>query len=910
MLKGREAEQRRSVALLDGARHSTARLELIGEPGIGKSALFDVILSEARSRRFVVLQARPSQAETPLAFAVLGDLLRNITDLGALPPPQARAMEAALGRRSDDAAPTSTHALGAGLAGLLGALAAAGPTLLAVDDMQWVDAASADVLAFALRRLPATNTVALVARRPGGPSHFTADEQLELAALPAQVIERVALEHSPRAVPSTVMERVVQTSGGNPLFAIELVRSLSSRVVQPLVPMPVPASLTQLVEGRIAALPPATIEVLAAASLLAAPTIDRLAELGMLDDVAPAEVAGVVQIVTRQVEFVHPLLASAAHDAIPGSQRLRLHRRLAEVTDGLERCVHLALGTDRRDGAVADELARAVPGLLASGAVAEAADLAVLSLSITPTDDPDLCGRMLTCADALFRSGRTEEALAQLQAARRDAPTNDLAARAMLGLATIEYSHTDNSDDAAALARQALELTDDAVLLAEAHTILSRVNYTDFDAAADHAAEALRLMELTNTDDGLALAMAISASAAAAFMAGRGLDRAMFARAIDLERGSAISAADSAAGALAALLKYADDLDESREMLESLVDEADDGSLPYVLGHLPQLELWTGRWDVAEECAHRQLDLARRTQQESQVQAALFNVAVVAAFRGLVGDALPRATALYDEGRATGALWTERNGAGLLGFLAMSTGDAAAAVAYLGRYDELGEAMNLREPGYLRFFGDFVEGLVAVGEIDRADELLDRIEPRATRLHRPSAIGSVRRGRALVAAHAGDAESALAAARAAVAAYDGTALVYDRARAMLTLGAVLRRFKLRAEARTVLSEALASFEAMGAASFVERTRLELARVGIRGATSLALTETESRVATLAASGRTTRQIADGLFISTKTVEANLTRIYRKLGVANRAELSTVLAAGTPSSDGTTSDGAT
>ena len=161
--------------------------------------------------------------------------------------------------------------------------------MVAIDDMQWVDAASAAVLAFALRRLPATNAVALVARRPGGSAHFAVEDQIELGALPGEVIERVAIEHAARPVSSTVMERVVQTSGGNPLFAIELVRSLSSHVVQPLVPMPVPASLTQLVEGRIAALAPATIEVLAAASLLAAPTIDRLAELGMLDDVAPAE---------------------------------------------------------------------------------------------------------------------------------------------------------------------------------------------------------------------------------------------------------------------------------------------------------------------------------------------------------------------------------------------------------------------------------------------------------------------------------------------------------------------------------------------------------------------------------------------------------------------------------------------
>ena len=156
-MNGREAERRRGLGLLDGAPLTSARLEMVGEAGIGKSALFDLVVTEARARGFTILQARPSQAETPLAFAVLGDLLREISDLGSLPPPQARALEVALGRRSDDGAPTSTQALGAGLAALFSGLAAQGLTLLAIDDLQWIDAASADVLAFALRRLPATN---------------------------------------------------------------------------------------------------------------------------------------------------------------------------------------------------------------------------------------------------------------------------------------------------------------------------------------------------------------------------------------------------------------------------------------------------------------------------------------------------------------------------------------------------------------------------------------------------------------------------------------------------------------------------------------------------------------------------------------------------------------------------------
>jgi len=173
--------------------------------------------------------------------------------------------------------------------------------------------------------------------------------------------------------------------------------------------------------------------------------------------------------------------------------------------------------------------------------------------------------------------------------------------------------------------------------------------------------------------------------------------------------------------------------------------------------------------------------------------------------------------------------------------------------------------------------------------------VLDRIEPIAVRLGRPSAIGTVRRGRALVLAHVGDSARAIAAARASVAAYGRTALVYERARALLTLGMVLRRFKLRTDARNALTEALEAFDRMGARSFVERTTAELGRAGGTAGEPSALTRTELHVAGLAAAGRTTRQIADALFISAKTVEANLTRTYRKLHVSNRAELSNRLA---------------
>lgn len=895
VLDGRDAERHRCVQVLDSMHSGTARLELIGDPGIGKSALVDDIVAVAVSRGYRVLRARPSRAEVALAFVGLSDLLLEVTDTSMLTAPEQRALDVALGRSLGDGAPVSTRTLGAGVAAILRGLAADGPTLIAVDDLHWLDAASADVLAFVLRRLPARNIMVLLAHRRDSPTVFGPGDQVEVGPLSADATRRLVTRVAKRSLSRAVLDRIVETAGGSPLFVHELVRSTSSADPKLMIPLPLPQSLNELVADRVTALPAATIEALALSALLGAPTIDALTDLGELDELVPAERAGIVEIIGRTITFTHPMLASAAHDAMPGTQRLRLHRRLAEVTVGLERCIHLALGTDRVDAVVAAELSGAVPGLMARGATAEAAELAVLALSITPADDDERYERMLVCGDALFRAGRTTEALAHLERARVEAPSA-LIARALLGLATIEYSHIDNPDAAAQLAAQAIGLTEDPALLAEAHTILSRVLYTDFGAAADHAAEALRLMEQIDTNDALALAMALNASATANFMAGRGLDRAMFDRAIELERGCDVSAADSAAGALAALLKYADELDDSRQMLESMVDDADESSLPYVLGHLPQLELWQGRWDEAERCARRQLELANRMEQDSQVQVAMYNLAVVAAFRGLIGDAEPLARALFDEGVSTGALWTERNGAALLGFLAMSIGDADQAVRYLGRYEALGEAMGLHDPGYTRFHGDFVEALVAVGDLDRATAVLDRVEPRALALQRPSAVGWVLRGRALVHAHRGDVEAALDSARAAVAVYEPTSLVYDRARALLTLGIVLRRFKLKAEARAALAPALEMFEGMGARSFVERTRVELGRLGVRAVTSLTLTETERRVAELAAGGRTTRQIADSLFISTKTVEANMTRIYRKLGVSNRAELATLLAA--------------
>jgi DNA-binding CsgD family transcriptional regulator len=907
-LVGRDLEIARVTDAIARAGTATRRLLIAGEAGIGKTSLLRVALHQADVQGHRVLAAWPTRAESQLPFAVLTDLLRDVR-LDALDPPERRVLEVAIGRRDGDGNPPFANQLGFAVVSVAQALAGDGPPLVvAIDDVQWVDAASREVLEFALRRLPPSGVCVVMTQRTNPADRVAASplitgpggELLDLAPLPRDATEQVVRSALPGNLPKHVVQRVVSVAAGNPLYAIEFGRAAIDAVMQPGRPLPIPDSLAAVMATRFEGLPPPALEALAAVAMLARPSIDVLDELGLLDELHPAEVADMVEVRARRVAFTHPVLAAAAYDAVAGTRRLDLHRRLASVTSGTERWIHLGLGARRPDHELATELTRVAQHEMARGAPAEAAEIGLLALDVTPADDPERSARLVAVADLLFRAGRTDEAVELVREVLEDTPDDPLRARALLTLATIEFSRSADAEVAARLARECLDVATDPDLRAEAHSILARADYLDFVAAAEHADAALDLVRDRPGVDGAVLAAALTASAATRFNAGQGLDRAGLLQAIELERGTNVIVSDSAYATLAALLKYADDLDGSQAMFDTLTHRSDPGSLPYALGHLPQLHLWSGRWDEAERCARQHLAIAEQTHQESQIETARFNLAVVAAHRGLVRLAEPVARALVDEGRAHEVPWTERIGQSLLGFLAMSTGDAHAAALHFARYDELAEAMRLYEPGYCRFHGDYIEALVATGEHGRAAEVIERISERAERLQRVTSLAVVHRGRALLAAHAADREAAIEQARAAVERLDGTPLRYDLARARLTLGVVYRRFQERALARQALERALEDFQTMGASSLAERARRERDRVSGRAPARpvghAVLTPTETSVAELAATGRTTREIAEALYISAKTVEANLTRVYRKLGVANRAQLANHMAA--------------
>ena len=900
-LIARETELARvERAVLEAESHSSL-LWIVGVPGIGKTSLLRAATERAQRLGHLVIQARPTRVEQRMSFAALGDLVRDL-DRSGLSDGRRVALEVALGLRLSESWEPLPHQLGMALVEMIEHTTRMTTVTVVVDDFQWFDSASREPFEFAMRRLPKAGVCVLIAHRAGHdssgvlPPFIGHDDVVALTPLPDPAVMKLVRQSAPRPLEAHLIDRVVATAGGNPLYAIELARAAGDLRIRPGRPLALPASLAAVVEARLEALPPATRQACALAAMLARPTVDAISRLGELGALRPAELAGVVVVVNGEVRFSHPVLASAAHDAVVETDRLALHRRLAEVTDGVERLVHRALGSEQLDIVLSGELLTAAGDELARGAPHEAAELGTLALAATPSDHSTWPGTAVRAGELVFRVGRTDEAVELLESARGRTTDGAVLADALLMLATIEFSRSADGEVAARLARECLELATDDKARAKAHAILARCDHLDFEDAVRHSDEALSLMARQPGGDTILRASVLTAAAAARFAAGYGIDLAGLGEAIALEEGSDVIGADTAYATLAALLKYADEIEPSIEMFERLAADSDPSSVPYALGHLPQLYLWSGDWERADSTAELHRQLSDETGQSSQVEAAEFNLALIAAFRGRYDNALRIGGTLQQRGVEQGVPWTERLGVALLGFVAACRDDLEHAVTHFDRYDTLGEEMRLYEPGYHRFLGDHVECLVRTGRRERADAVLDRFDALATRVGRRSTRSAVERGRALCALHDGHHPAALNHARRAVNELAGTPLVYDHARALLVLGAVGRAAGERTVAREALEVAFTSFDRMGARHFAEVARREAARIS--GRTRVApsgpggLTDTESTVAALAAAGSTTRQIAATMHISPKTVEAHLTTVYRKLGVGNRAQLAT------------------
>jgi DNA-binding CsgD family transcriptional regulator len=259
-------------------------------------------------------------------------------------------------------------------------------------------------------------------------------------------------------------------------------------------------------------------------------------------------------------------------------------------------------------------------------------------------------------------------------------------------------------------------------------------------------------------------------------------------------------------------------------------------------------------------------------------------------YAGRVADARETAELALELERETEGTPAVYAATSALGLLELSLGHPDEAAARLGPLVEFARAQQICEPGATRFVPDHVEALIELGRLDEAGELLDWYEANAARLERRGALASAWRCRALLAAAEGGLEESLAIFERALGEHEATPLPLDRARTLLAYGAALRRAKRKADARRTLEEAVAALEALGARTFAERGKSELARIGGRRPSDGGLTATERQIAELVAEGRSNKEVAAALFVTVKTVEANLSRIYAKLGIRSRAAL--------------------
>jgi DNA-binding CsgD family transcriptional regulator/tetratricopeptide (TPR) repeat protein len=908
---GREEELAAIAHFLhDRARPSVLLLE--GEAGIGKTTLWreGVRLAADQGR---VLTSRPSEAETRLSFTVLGDLLAEAFEevQEKLPGGQRRALRAALLLElSQDSSP-DPRAVSLGALGVLRAHAARGPVTLAIDDVQWADAPSAHALTFALRRLE-DEPIAVIAALRAAPGLA---DPIRLSTLPGQV-ERIAVEPLAPAALRPVLEahlgpgfapplvrRIHESSGGNPFFALEIGRALGRGAahLMPGEPLPVPRDLHELLRLRLADLSDAALNVLLIAALSAAPTstlaIDAGGDASGLDE---AEAGGVIAFDGGAIEFTHPLLASTVNAQAPSRARRATHAALARVAvDPEDRARHLALSVEGPDETVASALQEAALHANARGAPMASADLFQLAARMTPGTAPDQRReRLRAAAPQLIAAGDVRGGRRLLEQLVGDTERGPIRAGHLWLLATASWNDVSRALE---LQRQALDEAGDdvalrAVILSElAWIALYQGDLTETIELAERAIETEHGPWRTDVHGWWppGWLTALPARAHAGHLLGHEmLD--LLERAIAFEGPGVVIDAGTPRTCLGEYQTWRGELDLARETLheelDRVLDRGHDEMTWEVRTVLAEAEYRAGNWQSAAQHAREAHEIAVDIGWPDLLGGILPVRAAIACATGEPQTARTYATDALSLCQQHGDRLHEIQARSALGFLELSLGDHASCRAWLAPVVELTSEMGLREPGAFPFLPDAVEAMVALGDLEGAALLTEELEERGRSLGRPLALATSARCRGLIAAARGDEAGASSAFALALEHHAAVAQPFELGRTYLSLGRFQRRMKRRRDAGDSLRSALSIFDELGALLWSDMTSGELLRTGNTAAPPGELTPSERKVAELVIQGFTNREVAGILFISVKTVEASLSRIYDKLGVANRREL--------------------
>lgn len=906
-LVGRERELRLLAGLAASASGGGGGVVLAGEPGIGRTSLLRRVAHEWTGGRTVWV--RGSEAETGLPYAGLADLLVPLQPyFEQLPDVQREALETSLALRSGP--PVGPLAVCAAALGVLSAAGAESPVLLLVDDLQWVDPASQQVLLFVARRLGAERVlmVCAVCDRPS-PPELPPDLPvlrvggLEVAACRALVAARGidVCEH--------VLDRLVRRCGGNPTVLLESLatRPAGARCHVGPADVTLGANLHRAWNRVLAALPEPTrvaLYVLAAGQQEAPAALEPvLAGLGRsLADLAPAEQADLISVREGVPGLAHPLLRSAVAAGTPLGVRVAVHRALAEHVRGPDRAWHLAAAATGPDEPVAGQLAAAAAA--ARGRGAHRTSALVLGQAAALTPDPAVrAQRLLAAATDALAAGQAELAHTRCEqaAALRPGPEPSAGIAIVTGRALTWMGHPARAAEALARAAAAAAPAQAAALHAEVAWPALLANRIPLLLGS--AGSAARLA--AEDADGEAAIAVLAASSAAQALSGRpaaARERLAAATLLDAADSPGPTGHGDHLVLLARTRIWVEDRAGALTALDSAVDQAR-RHCPYALaGALTarcEVGWWSGQWAAATADGVEALRWAEELGQVAGVALATVALARLDASRGDTAACGQRLSGLIGDTGPYGIGCTAVHRPAVLGLAALGAGDPGEAAELLeAAWDAAVEGGLTAAAGAVPFAADLLEAHLRAGHGGRVAQLLAWLDEQAdSGLGFPAAVAA--RCRGLLAA---DAESAARHFADAVRWHRRVHEPFELARTLLCEGEALRRLRRPAAARPVLRAALHTFDALGARPWADRAASELAASGqhrsprpAAGGPDLdALTPQEMQIARVVADGLNNVEAGALLYLSRKTVEAHLTRVYRKLGLRSRTDLARVL----------------
>jgi DNA-binding CsgD family transcriptional regulator/tetratricopeptide (TPR) repeat protein len=903
LLVGRDDEQGVIASLLEGVRDHGGALVVVGEPGVGKSALVMAAAEKAAEQGLLVLRTAGVQSEMNLPFAALHQLLRPVLQYAEkLPTPQRNAIQAAFAMTEASVPDLFLIALAA--LELLSEVAGSSPAVLIADDAQWLDRSSADVLTFVARRVEWDPIVLLASVRDGHASPLVAAglPELRLGGLADWAARDLLDSHFPTLAPA-VRERLLAEAKGNPLALLELPTALSSfvRGGEAALPrhLPLTVRLERAFAYRAADLPAATRALLLVAAADDSGVLDEImaaaqAVAGVrprVEDLDPAVRAGLIQVEGPVARFRHPLVRSAVYQAATIAERHATHAALAEALagDADRRVWHRAAAAVGRDAGVAAELEQAVDRARRRGDLVTAMAGYERAAALAP--DPRRRGvLLLRAAEVASELGQSEMVRRLLQEA--DGLELGPRERARSLWLTDAFRGGSARDPAPvhALVETAKEMTaeGDGDLALSLLSAAARRCYWG-DLSGPPAAEVLDAADRTEANPDDPRMLAIQAMAAP-------LERGAVVLG-QLRRLEGAHAPDDpvALQLLAAAATNVGAFDQAFSLYEAAVERLREQGRLGVLARILSIQSWSAilvaDFPVALTSAEEGAALAAETAQPLWQMQAWTAQATIAALRGDHVAAEDLATRIEQAALPLGAASS------------LALVQYARAMSALGRgrhdeaYDQLRRVYEPGDPAHHHMFagmciGDLAEAAAHGGHRDEARSLVGAIESVARQTPSPWVHATLRYARAVLA----DDENAEAAFAAAADGHDVARWPLLRARVHLAFGMWLRRQRRTAESRVPLRAARDAFDALGATPWGQQARQELRAAGETSRRRVigrldVLTTQELQIVQMAAAGLSNREIARRLYLSHRTVESHLYRAFPKLGITSRAQLS-------------------